>query len=42
MSEPATERVLPSPKEVDLEGLTMLCKRYGIDILGPLPDVPRD
>ncbi len=42
MSEPATERVLPSPKEVDLERLMMLCKRYGIDILGPLPDVPRD
>lgn len=42
MSEPATERILPSSKEVDLEKLTMLCKRYGIDILGPLPDVPRD
>lgn len=42
MSEPATERVLPSTKEVDLEKLTLLCKRYGIDILGPLPDVPRD
>ena len=37
MSEPATERVLPVPKEPDMEKLTMLCRKYGIDILGPLP-----
>jgi quercetin dioxygenase-like cupin family protein len=38
MAEPAMERVLPSPKEPDFEKLTMLCEKYEIDILGPLPD----
>jgi mannose-6-phosphate isomerase-like protein (cupin superfamily) len=38
MAEPATERVLPSPKAPDLAKLTMLCEKYSIDILGPLPE----
>lgn len=37
MAEPATERVLPAPKEPDFEKLTRLCAKYKIDILGPLP-----
>jgi quercetin dioxygenase-like cupin family protein len=38
MAEPAKERVLPVPTAPDLEKLTMLCAKYKIDILGPLPD----
>ena len=38
MAEPATERVLPVPKEPDMEKLARLCAKYQIDILGPLPD----
>ena len=38
MAEPATERVLPSPAAPDLGKLRMLCAKYQIDILGPLPD----
>ncbi len=38
MAEPAAQRVLPSPTEPDLEKLTMLCAKYKIDILGPLPE----
>jgi len=28
---------LPAPKEPDVERLTQVCARYGIEILGPLP-----
>jgi len=38
MGEPAAERVLPTPKQPDMEKLTRLCAKYNIDILGPLPD----
>jgi mannose-6-phosphate isomerase-like protein (cupin superfamily) len=38
MGEPATERVLPTPKAPDMEKLTRLCAKYQIDILGPLPE----
>jgi quercetin dioxygenase-like cupin family protein len=38
MGELAQERRLPSPSEPDMEKLTSLCAKYGIDILGPLPD----
>ena len=38
MGEPATERILPTPEAPDMEKLTRLCAKYGIDILGPLPD----
>jgi quercetin dioxygenase-like cupin family protein len=38
MAEPAKERVLPPVTEPDIEKLTMLCAKYKIDILGPLPD----
>jgi hypothetical protein len=38
MAEPATERVLPSPTAPDVGKLTMLCAKYKIDILGPLPE----
>jgi len=38
MGEPATERILPTPTEPDMEKLTRLCAKYGIDILGPLPE----
>ena len=38
MAEPATSRVLPSPTAPNIEKLTMLCAKYKIDILGPLPD----
>jgi quercetin dioxygenase-like cupin family protein len=38
MAEPAKERVLPLPAPPDLEKLTMLCAKYKIDILGPLPE----
>ena len=37
MGEPAKELVLPEPKEPDVERLTQVCARYGIEILGPLP-----
>ena len=36
-ADPATARVLPPPKAPDMEKLTRLCEKYGIDILGPLP-----
>jgi quercetin dioxygenase-like cupin family protein len=38
MSEPAKERVLPVPTQPDIAKLTRLCAKYGIDILGPLPE----
>jgi quercetin dioxygenase-like cupin family protein len=38
MAERATERVLPSPTAPDVGKLTMLCAKYKIDILGPLPE----
>jgi hypothetical protein len=38
ITEPAKERVLPIPTAPDLEKLTVLCAKYKIDILGPLPD----
>ena len=37
MAVPATERILPIPKPPDVENLTRVCAKYGIDILGPLP-----
>jgi hypothetical protein len=30
--------VLPEPAPPDMERLTMLCAKYKIDILGPLPE----
>jgi hypothetical protein len=38
MAEPAHERVLPPVTTPDLQKLAMLCAKYGIDILGPLPE----
>jgi quercetin dioxygenase-like cupin family protein len=38
MGEPAAERVLPKPAPPDMKKLTRLCAKYGIDLLGPLPD----
>jgi hypothetical protein len=38
MAEPAKERVLPPVTAPDIEKLTMLCAKYKIDIVGPLPD----
>jgi quercetin dioxygenase-like cupin family protein len=38
MGEPAKERILPVPTAPDIEKLTRLCAKYGIDILGPLPE----
>jgi quercetin dioxygenase-like cupin family protein len=38
MAEPARERVLPSPTAPDIGKLTMLCAKYKIDNLGPLPE----
>jgi hypothetical protein len=38
MAVPANELTLPSPTPPDIEKLTMLCDKYQIDILGPLPD----
>ena len=38
MAEPAHERVLPPVTAPDLQKLAMLCAKYGIDILGPLPE----
>ncbi|MDW5265926.1 MULTISPECIES: cupin domain-containing protein [Acidobacteriaceae] len=37
MAEPAEERTLPVPSAPDVEKLAMLCEKYKIDILGPLP-----
>jgi quercetin dioxygenase-like cupin family protein len=37
MAKPAEERILPVPSAPDMEKLTMLCEKYKIDILGPLP-----
>ncbi|MBV8113399.1 MAG: cupin domain-containing protein [Silvibacterium sp.] len=37
-SEPARERVLPEPQAPDVEKLTRICAKYGIEILGPLPE----
>jgi len=36
--EPALRRELPEPKEPDFARLTTLAAKYGIDILGPLPE----
>jgi quercetin dioxygenase-like cupin family protein len=38
MAVPAKELTLPSPAPPDIEKLTVLCNKYQIDILGPLPD----
>jgi quercetin dioxygenase-like cupin family protein len=38
MAEPATERVLPTPTAPDMEKLARLCEKYGIEVLGPMPD----
>jgi glyoxylate utilization-related uncharacterized protein len=38
MAKPAEQRVLPTPTAPDIEKLTMLCAKYKIDVLGPLPD----
>jgi quercetin dioxygenase-like cupin family protein len=38
MAEPAEQRVLPPPIAPDMEKLAMLCAKYKIDVLGPLPD----
>jgi len=38
MVNPAEQRVLPIPTMPDMDKLTMLCAKYKIDILGPLPD----
>jgi hypothetical protein len=38
MAEPAQERVLPLPTAPDGEKLKMVCAKYKIDILGPLPE----
>jgi quercetin dioxygenase-like cupin family protein len=38
MAIPAKERVLPVPSAPDREKLTMVCAKYKIEILGPLPD----
>jgi len=38
MGEPAEERILPTPKPPDMDKLSRLCAKYGIEILGPLPD----
>jgi quercetin dioxygenase-like cupin family protein len=38
MAEPAEQRVLPTPSTPDFAKLTMLCAKYKIDVLGPLPD----
>ena len=37
MAEPARERVLPEPQHIDHHRLAMLCAKYHIDVLGPLP-----
>jgi quercetin dioxygenase-like cupin family protein len=38
MAEPAARRVLPIPTAPDIEKLKMVCARYKIDLLGPLPE----
>jgi quercetin dioxygenase-like cupin family protein len=38
MGEPALERVLPTPTQPDVEEMARLCAKYGIDVLGPLPE----
>jgi quercetin dioxygenase-like cupin family protein len=38
MATPAEQRTLPVPTAPDIQKLTMLCAKYKIDILGPLPD----
>jgi quercetin dioxygenase-like cupin family protein len=38
MAEPAKERVLPPVTVPDIEKLAMLCAKYKIDIVGPLPE----
>ena len=38
MAVPAKERVLPEPTPPDAARLKQLCEKYGIDILGPLPE----
>ena len=38
MATPAIARVLPEPTQPDLQKLTLLCAKYQIDLLGPLPD----
>lgn len=36
--EPATSLVLPTPKPPDFAKLTQCAAKYGIEILGPLPE----
>ena len=38
MATPATARVLPEPAQPDLQKLNLLCAKYQIDLLGPLPE----
>jgi hypothetical protein len=38
MSEPAASDDLPPPSEPDLERVVSTAARYGIEILGPMPD----
>ncbi len=38
MAKPAEQRTLPAPTAPDIERLTLLCAKYRIEILGPLPD----
>ena len=38
MGEPASARTLPAPSEPDMDRLTVLAAKYGIEILGPLPE----
>ena len=38
VGESAKERVLPQPTAPDVEKLTRIAAKYGIDILGPLPE----
>ncbi len=36
--EPATSLVIPQPKQPDVQKLTTVAAKYGIEILGPLPE----
>ena len=38
MSTPAVGNDLPAPSEPDLEKVVSLAARYGMEILGPMPD----
>jgi quercetin dioxygenase-like cupin family protein len=38
MGERVKERILPPPTVPDMERLIKVCNKYGIEVLGPLPD----